>query len=218
MVPSANPTAPNVAAPKTDTPAAPVITPPSPTGLSDSSFISSLNGMQTGFNQNNDLLKQRSALLQQLYTGPGTLTPEQLKALPPDMQQLIQSGNIPLMQVQLTAINDSLAGRENSLANSINYLTTGYQQAEKTQQDAYTTVLNYAKALNQKPSDIMKSLYPSLVGNMSQSQLSSLDSLAAPLLTSTQVAPISGSTVVIPTGTIASQTNNPLFPKQLHHF
>src|ERR1035437_5018213 len=101
-------------------PATPVVppAPPSPTGMSDASFISSLNGMQQGFNQNNDLLKQRSALLQQLYTGPGTLTPAQLQALPPDTQQLIQGGNTQLQQVQLQAINDQLAGRQNSMANS----------------------------------------------------------------------------------------------------
>ena len=72
-------------------------------------------------------------------------------------------------------------------------------------------MLNYAKALNAKPSDVVKAMFPDLLANMSPDQIAALDKLSPPLLTTTQIPSLGGSSSVsIPDGTIASQTNNPL--------
>jgi len=169
------------------------------------------NYLQTAvdrLNTINPMLQQKNLLVEQLYGQP--LTPDQINTLPQPLQQAIQTGNRDQVELQLRLLNDQIAGRTNTINQSVNFLSNLYQttlsDAETQKQQAITNVLNYSKALNQKPSVVMKALYPNIASDLG----TQLDSLAAPLLTSTQVAPISNSNIFIPTGTIASQTNNPL--------
>lgn len=209
------PTPPTIPPPQTNpitpvpagTPPTPPPTPPASTsgaGMSDTSFLGLLNNLNSGLQQNNALVDQKNLIQKQMFDQP--LTPDELAKLPPDVRSIVQGGNRDQMALQLQIINDSLQGRNNSVAASIQYLTSGYQTAQQRYNTDVSNVLAYAKALNAKPSDVMKALYPSEAAQLG----TALDKLAAPLLTTTQIAPITNSIVNIPTGTIAYKTNNPL--------
>lgn len=150
-------------------------------GLDDSSFMGVLNNLNNGLKQNNALVDQKNLIQKQMFDQP--LTQDELAKLPPDVRSIVQGGNRDQMALQLQIINDSLQGRNNSVASSIQFLTTGYEQAQTRYNSDVANVLNYAKALNQKPSDVMKALYPAEAARLG----TQLDSLAAPLLTTTQV-------------------------------
>lgn len=183
---------PTATPPATTTPAVPPgTTPPQqpPTqpgaGLPDTSFLGLLNNLNGGLQQNNQLVDQKNAVLAAMLGNP--VDPAKLAALPPDVQAIIQGGNRDQLMLQAKILDDSIQGRNASVASSIQYLTSGYQTAQTQYNQSLTTMLNYAKALNQKPSDVMKALAPSLVSQMPPGQLEALDKLGAPLLTSTQI-------------------------------
>lgn len=185
----------------------PLITPPGQ-GLSDNSFLSVLNGMNTGFQQNNAIADQRNAVLGALFGTPPK--PEDLAKLPPDIQDIIQRGDRSQLMLQGQILTDTLNNKNASIASSIGYLTSGWQAAQTRYNTEATNVLNYAKALNAKPSDVIKGMFPDLLANMSPDQIKELDKLGAPLLTTNQLQSQGGQNVSIPAGTIAAQTNNPL--------
>ena len=198
--PGNNPLPPAPQGVNTSAPVPPVQTPPGQTppaqtapvgaGIPDTSFLSLLNNVNSGLQQNNSLVDQKNAVVQAMLGN--TVDPAKLATLPPDIQKVIQGGNRDQLMLQAKVIDDALQGRNNTVASSIQYLTSGYQQAEQQKNQSLTTILNYAKALNQKPSDIIKAMYPDILSQMPPGQLAALDKLGAPLLTSTQVLPISG--------------------------
>ncbi len=175
------------------------------TGVPDTTFLGLMNNLNSGLQQNNQYVTAKTAVVNAML---GQQIPEdQLSKLPPDIQQIIRSGDRNALMLQAQVLNDRISGYGNSIASSIQYLTSGYQQAQTRYNQDVTNVLNYAKALNAKPSDVMKALYPAEAAQLG----TQLDALAAPLLTSTQMPNSSTSTnVTIPNGTIASQTNNAL--------
>lgn len=188
---------------------------PAPTtsgqGLADNSFLSVLNNMNTGFQQNNAIADQRNAVLGALFGTP--VAPDKLSQLPPDIQNIINRGDRSQLMLQGQILTDTLNNKNASIASSIGYLTSGWQTAQTRYNTEATNVLNYAKALNVKPSDIVKAMFPDLLANMGSDQIKALDALSPPLLTNTQIPNMSGTgglSVNIPQGTIAAQTNNPL--------
>ncbi len=176
-------------------------------GIPDTSFLSLLNNVNSGFQQNNQLVDQKNAVMSALLGNK--VDPAKLATLPPDIQSVISGGNRDQLLLQAQIIDDALQGRNSSVASSIAYLTSGYQKAQDQYNSSLGTVLNYAKALNQKPSDVIKAMYPSILQQMSPDQLASLDKLGAPLLTSTQIPSMSpgGGTSGYDLSTYASAPN-----------
>lgn len=142
-------------------------------------------------NDNNEFVKQKNLLVKHLYDAP--LTPQEIATLPKPLQQSIAGGDRNDIEFQIRMLNDNIAGRSQGINTSLGYLSQGYATqmaaAEKQKDDAITNILNYAKSLNQKPSVIAKAIYPDIAAELG----SSLDTLAAPLLTSTQILPTTGS-------------------------
>ncbi len=122
---------------------------PAPTGagLDPSSFMNVLNGLKQKFAGDNDLINAKNLLIKGLFTSP--LTPDQIAQLPPDMQQVYNSGNKDAIQLQIQALNERIQGGTNNLASSVNYLVSGYKssvdQAEQQKQDATETLFKIAQ-------------------------------------------------------------------------
>lgn len=130
------------------------------------------NVLQTAVDRlgvNNQLSKQKNLLVKALYDSP--LTPDELAQLPPEVRSQVQSYNPqnpdPAMranlEMQLRLTNDSIAGRNGSMNQSIKFLvdnyTTSLRDIEKQKQDAIDNVLKFASAYGSQASAAMKSLY-----------------------------------------------------------
>ena len=177
------------------------------------------NYLQTAIdklNSNSQLLTQRQLLIKQLYDTP--LSQQELASLPQPIQQAIQSGDRPNMEMQLRLINDGISGRANTLNQSVNFLTTAYtdslNQAETKKIDAQKIVED---ALNRSGSAAFAN-YPATVKRQLEQAAGYptgyLD-YVSPTINQTRYAAQYGSggtgfTINIPAGTIAAKTNNPL--------
>lgn len=159
----------------------------SPTGMNDQSFLGVLNNLNNGFQQGNSLVDQKNALIKHMFDTP--LTPEETAKLPPEIQSVIASGDRNQIALQLQVINDSLQGRNQSIASSIQYLTTGYTAAEQRKTQAETTLLNYAQQLGQTPYNVAKAMFPELLAGMNPDQLKALQALPSPYAKTTQIVP-----------------------------
>ena len=159
-------------------------------GIDDQSYLGVLNNLNTGLQQNNTLVSQKNLIQKQLFDQP--LSASELAQLPPDVRAIVQGGNQDQMKLQLQVINDSLQGRNQSVAQSIQFLTTGWENAQAQKNTEETNLLNYSKAYGVKPLDIVKAIYPDLLQSMSPDQLQALTNLGAPLMTTTQVPSSTG--------------------------
>lgn len=147
------PTAPtSPTAPSTTTPGA---------GLPDASFLSLLNNLNGGLQQNNKLVDQKSAVVAALLGNQAD--PAKLATLPPDIQSIIQSGNRDQLLLQAKILDNAISGKNDTVANSIGYLTRGYQQAqqdaETQKQNAINNVIQFAQTYGSGASTALKSLY-----------------------------------------------------------
>jgi hypothetical protein len=154
--------------------------------------------MQGQITNNNGLVDQKNLMLQQLYGVP--LTDAQKATMDPSLASVLNSGDRNAIDFNLRLLNDQIAGRTNTLDQSISTLTTGYntavQQAETDKNDAVTNVLNYAKANGQKPSVIMQALYPQYAQQLGPM----LDQIAAPY--GAYIPPAAGSTGITSLGSL----------------
>lgn len=196
---------------------APAVGPDNATSMPIDVFGQALNEMRSKLSANDDLMKQKAALLQQLYDRP--LTPDQLKDLTPSQQTAVQSSNRNLIDMEIRLINDTVQGRADTLDKSINYLTTTYQQsidnAEKQKSDAQTLVYQFVQQYGSNAGAALKALYGQDKLNQLKSMGIDVEQFAQagiPSISQERYVPtdIGGFNVTIPTGTIASQTNNPL--------
>lgn len=158
----------------------PVVTPPvntPPTGLFGATPPATgnfqfANVLQTAVDRlgtNNELMKQKNLLVKALYDAP--LSPDELKMLPPQIQAQVASFNAkspdPAMranlEMQLRLTNDSIAGRNSTMNQSIKFLTEEYGKSatnlEKQRQDAIANVLDFAKVYGPNTKAALKSLY-----------------------------------------------------------
>lgn len=187
------------------------------TGPQDSNSFQFSNFLQTAvdkLNANSDLLKQRNLLIKQLYDEPLSYT--ELQSLPQPLQQAIGTGDKANMEMQLRLINDGISGRSNTLNQSINYLTSAYKdsidEADTKKAAAQTTIEN---ALNRSGS-LAFSNYPASVKRQLEQAAGYptgyLDNVSSTINQTRYAAQYGsgGSDVNIPSGSIASQTNNPL--------
>ena len=165
--------------------------------------------IQNEITQNNALVAQKNLMIQQLYGTP--LSDAQKAQLDPQIAATLNSGDRNLIDFNLRLLNDQIAGRTNTLDQSVQYLGTQYdtqqQQIQSNYNDAITNVLNYARANGQAPSAVMKALYPQYASTLGPA----LDSIAAPSgeYIGVNNQPIGEGSVTIPSGTLASINNNP---------
>lgn len=177
-------------------------------------FSSYLQTAVDKLNSNSDLLKQRQLLIKHLYDEP--MSQADLQALPKPIQDAVNSGDRANIEMQLRLLNDGVSGRANTLNQSINYLTTAYKdsltQAETQKSDAQKIVED---ALNRSGSMAFQN-YPAAVKRQLEQAAGYptgyLD-YVSPTINQTRYQAqygTGGGTVNIPSGTIASKTNNPL--------
>lgn len=212
------PTTPSIPAPTqpTSTTAAPG------TGLDSNSFSNLLGSLNTGLQQNNAIVDQKNAVVNAMLGN--TIDPATLAKLPPDIQSVIQSGDRSALMIQANILNNALQGKNDDTANAIKYLSSDYQnsitQAATNKQNALDTLFKVAQNFvdpttgtidTSKMQSALSSLYPGVDLSGVISQLQGLTP------TSTYTSQLhygsgtdSNSAVDIPSGTIASKTNNPL--------
>lgn len=201
------------ASPSTPSPASDgtIITPSNPTGMDTTSYMGFMNSLNTNLQQNNALVDQKNLITKQLFDQP--LTPDEIKKLPPEMQSVISGGNQDQMKLQLKIINDTLQGRNDSVAKSIGFLTTSYEQNQQDTRTALANLETYATNNGLKLGDLVGAMAP-IVGKSVADQLQkNLSALNYPYIKSGLQAVSGGPgsySVTIPSGSIASQTNNPL--------
>ncbi len=132
-----------------------------PEGMDPGSFQALIGNVENKLKTNNELVTQRGYLIKHLYDSP--LTKDELKALPDDIQKIIKTGDQDTIQLQIRLLNDQIAGRANTLSQSIGYLSEGYktsvQAAEKQKTDAVNTVLDFVDKYGSKASTVLSSLY-----------------------------------------------------------
>ncbi len=197
--------------PATVPPGAPTAPASTGTGLDDSSFLNLLNGLNTGFQQNNALVDQKNAVLDALLGNP--IDDKRISSLPPDIQNIIKSGDRNQMSLQVQVLNDALNNKNASVASSIQYLTSGWQTAQQRYNTEIQNLNNAASLYNVAPKDLLKVMAPDVYNSLTPQQREEFGTIPAPLLKSNQIPNIgaySSSSITIPGGTIASQTNNPL--------
>lgn len=215
------PTTPSIPAPTQ--PTTPTSTTAAPgTGLDSNSFSNLLGSLNTGLQQNNAIVDQKNAVVNAMLGN--TIDPATLAKLPPDIQSVIQSGDRSALMIQANILNNALQGKNDNTANAIKYLSSDYQnsitQAATNKQNALDTLFKVAQNFvdpttgtidTSKMQSALSSLYPGVDLSGVISQLQGLTP------TSTYTSQLhygngtdSNSAVDIPSGTIASRTNNPL--------
>lgn len=114
-----------------------------PEGLDPSSFQALIGNVETRLKMNNDLVTTRGYLMKQLYDSP--LTSEELAKLPEDIQRVVKTGDKNTIELQMRLLNDQIAGRANTLSQSISFLTDGYQKAIEQRQSAVDNIFKFAQ-------------------------------------------------------------------------
>lgn len=134
---------------------------PSTQGMDPNSFTSFLGNINSSLQQNNQLVDQKNAVVQAMLGNP--VDPATLAKLPPDIQSIIQSGDRNALLLQAKILNNSIQGKNDATAQSIKYLTSGYQtsvqDAEKQKQDAIQNVLSFAQTYGSGAGKALSSLY-----------------------------------------------------------
>lgn len=200
---------------------------PEPTGgaydVNGTVFSKAMNEIRTKLTDNNDLTDQKRKLLQQLYDRP--LTDEEKKSLSPSQVTAIMSGNRNMIETEVRLVNDSIAGRNDTLDSAINFSTDLYtkeqDRLDTQKKDAENTILSFINTYGSNAPAALRSIY----GDERVQQLKDLgfdiDQLAAnglpPTLQETKDSSgnSTGFTVTIPqdiagsTNQLAYRNNNP---------
>lgn len=176
------------------------------------------NALQTAIdrmNTINPLTNVRQQLIKHLYDSP--LSQQDIANLPPEYQQMVQSGNRQELEMGIRLLNDQISNRQGTLDQSVNFLTNLYTTSqanlETERQDAIKNVISFVGQYGSQAPEALKALY----GDKYVSQLKDIgiDIEGMANLSTISQQRYVGSTadnyiVNLPTGTIASQTNNPL--------
>ena len=147
----------------------------SPTGMDDNSYMGFMNSLNTNLQQNNELVNQKNLIQKQLFDQP--LSQDELKKLPPDMRNVVSAGNPDAMKLQLKIINDTLQGRNDSVAKSIGFLTTSYQQHQSDIKSAISSLETYATNNGLKLGDLVGAMAPLIGKDMAEQLKTNLNSI-----------------------------------------
>jgi hypothetical protein len=116
-------------------------------GVDPGSFQMLLGNIEQKITQNNALATQRSLISKHLFDQP--LTPQEMAQLPSDVRGVLQGGNKDAAMMQLQVLNDQIQGRSQSFAQSVQYISQGYdtsvKEAESKRTFATDTVLKVAQ-------------------------------------------------------------------------
>lgn len=187
----------------------------SPEGLDPLSFQSLIDKVETKLKTNNELVTQRGYLIKHLFDSP--LTKDELKALPEDIQKIVKTGDKDTIQLQLRLLNDQIAGRGNTLSQSIGYLVKGYetaaQIAEEEKQNAIDNVVNFVNEYGSKAPSVLKNLYGAEYLDKLKTMGIDINAMAATSTLSEIESKKSGSGVsTTPLSILDVQRYNELFP------
>lgn len=147
-----------------------------PNGFDPQSFNTLIGNIENKLKTNNDLVTTRGYIIKHLYDSP--LTPDEMAKLPPEIQEVIKSGNKDAIEIQLRLMNDQISGRANTLTQSISTLTSGYEKAvataDKQKSDAMGTIKDFIAQYGSKAIPTLQALYP----NIDLSKLMNIPTLA----------------------------------------
>ena len=120
-----------------------------------------MSALQGQITNNNSLVDQKNLILQQMYGVP--LTDAQKAQLDPSLASVLNSGDRNAMDFNLRLLNDQIAGRTNTLDQSVQTLTSGYntavQQAETAKQNALSNVQNFVTQYGSNAGPALAALY-----------------------------------------------------------
>jgi hypothetical protein len=120
-----------------------------------------MTAIQGKVQSNNALMTQRNLLLKHLYDQP--LTPDEQQQLDPTFLKAVQTNDRGQIDMSLRLLSDEVAGRTNTLDQSVNYLVNAYnqqqQQVEAQRKDAIDTVLNFASTYKENAGPALRALY-----------------------------------------------------------
>ncbi len=193
-----------------------------PFDISATVMGTAMNEIQQKLGVNNDLTKQKRLVLKQLYDRP--LTEEEMKVLSPSQQTAIRSNNRNLIDTELRLINDEISGRRTSLDSAIKYSTELYKgeqdRIERQKNDATSLILSFINTYGANAPAALRAIYGEDRVNELKSLGIDVDAMASTGLPKTieqqryeaqyGTGGIGAPSITLPTGTIASKTNNPL--------
>ena len=120
---------------------------PAPTTTSPFALQQVMSAMQAKVGSNNTLMSQRNLLLKHLYDQP--LTPEEKKQLDPTMLKAVESNDRNTIDMNLRLVSDEIQGRNNTLDQSVKYLTDAYTQEqtriENQRKDAENAIIDFSQ-------------------------------------------------------------------------
>ena len=144
-------------------------------GISPNSFTSLLGQIGTNLQYNNQLASTRQLLVKHLFDSK--LTPDELSKLPPDVQNVINSGDRNAIELQIRVLNDQIQGRNSTLDKTVSALTKGYEDYQTNTKNAVTQFLAYAQSTGQPLDKVVKALAPIYGINITNSMLNNLSNL-----------------------------------------
>jgi hypothetical protein len=160
-----------------------------PNGMAPDAFNLLLDNVKNKLTYNNGLMDQRALIMKDLFDSP--LTPDEKAKLPPDVQNVLAQGK-DAAELQLRVINDQLQGRSQSLSNSIQALTTGYQNALQAKKDAEGNILQYLQLYGSGAVPFLKAKYPEAADTIDQ--LAHLQTVAQQKITGSSSGSLGGVT------------------------
>jgi hypothetical protein len=177
------------------------------------------SAIQAQLDTSNKLVANKNLILKQLYGEP--LTDAEKAQLDPGMKQILESGDRNMIDFNLRLLNDQIAGRTNTVDQSVKYLADSYntaqQQLETQKQNAIQNVQNFVTQYGSNAGAALKALY----GDQYVNQLASMGINLAGFEAAAGGLPTIGQTryqaqygaggvgLSIPQGTLAAQNNNP---------
>jgi hypothetical protein len=174
----------NPAIPTPITPAATTVSTPSSTGLDDNSFVGMMNSLNNNFQQNNDLVKSKNAVIQAMLGN--TIDPATMASLPQDVQDMIKGGNRNQMLLEAQVLSDQIKGDNSSFAASVQTLTTGYTNYQSKVTTALNNLMTYSEYTGYPLASLVKAMAPVLGSDLTAQLSSNLEALGkAPLIRST---------------------------------
>lgn len=112
-------------------------------------------------NSNNKMGQERQLLIKHLYDKP--LSSDEISRLSPETQKAVAIGDRSNMEMQLRLINDSISGRQNTLTQSVQFLTDGYtkslENVDKQRKEATDSVIKFAQQYGARAPEVLKHLY-----------------------------------------------------------
>jgi len=136
------------------------------TGESATGGYDFANVMQTAIdrlNTINPLTNTRQLLIKHLFDS--SLSPEEMKSLPSEYQDMINTGDRKELEMGIRLLNDNISGRMGSMDESVQFLTNLYTKGqtdlETKKQNAIDNVFKFANIYGSNTKSVLGNLYSS---------------------------------------------------------